>query len=431
MTSEDTDTRTPDVKDRLTAVMARRGGTSDRADRKERAKTAKGRADWTSWPAYDGAANGLRNYWYPVYWSAELGRKPVAVTVCGETVMLQRGADGKAYGLHDRCPHRGVPLSMGKEEFPNTVTCPYHAWTFDLRNGELVAVITDGPDSPMCGKVKVASYPVDEAVGLVWVFIGDREPHTLHSQLPEELQDPPPYAVGGRIEDRDGDWRLYAENGFDEGHAKYLHRTSYWRTFKTMPTWNIVHIERHGRWIYRIEDERHWEATFPGLGTWTNYRWWKKKPRQQQGKMLGNTGGAKKNDPYIVAQDLPGFASLSMPGVLRIAYPQFIHYEFYVPIEEGRTKYVGVMVQFKTGLARAAFYAKYLGGIRWLFHGDFSGQDGWMVEATDAPPERLYRPDISLLEWRRLIEEGNPFDEDYVHPGDSVTAADHTVGVDD
>ena len=129
MTSEDTDTRNPDVEDRLTAVMARRGGASDgadRAERKDRAKTAKGRADWTSWPAYDGAANGLRNYWYPVYWSAELGRKPVAVTVCGETVMLQRGADGKAYGLHDRCPpprgatvdgqggvsqHRHLPLS--------------------------------------------------------------------------------------------------------------------------------------------------------------------------------------------------------------------------------------------------------------------------------------------------------------------------------
>ena len=28
-----------------------------------------------------------------------------------------------------------------------------------------------------------------------------------------------------------------------------------------------------------------------------------------------------------------------------------------------------------------------------------------MVAETDAPPERLYRPDISLIEWRRLVEE--------------------------
>ena len=96
--------------------------------------------------------------------------------------------------------------------------------------------------------------------------------------------------------------------------------------------------------------------------------------------------------------------------MLRIAYPQFIHYEFYVPIDAEHTKYVGVMVQFKEGLAKTWFYARYLLGIRWLFHGGFSDQDHWMVGATNAPPERLYRPDVSLLEWRRMVERGSPFD---------------------
>src|SRR3546814_8067948 len=108
-----------------------------------------------------------------------------------------------------------------------------------------------------------------------------------------------------------------------------------------------------------------------------------------------NMCGWVRNDPDISCLDLPGCASLSLPGVLRIAYPQFIHYEFYVPIDSGHTKYVGVMVQFKSGLAKAKFYLKYLLGIRWLFHGQFSGQDHWVVEQTDAPPERLYRPDRS------------------------------------
>src|SRR3546814_12008385 len=92
------------------------------------------------------------------------------------------------------------------------------------------------------------------------------------------------------------------------------------------------------------------------LGKWSNDRWWKIKPKQHQGRMLGNTGGSVRNDPYIAGLDLPGFASLSLPGVLRIAYPQFIHYEFYVPIDSGHTKYVGVMVKFKSGLAKAKFY---------------------------------------------------------------------------
>ena len=79
-----------------------------------------------------------------------------------------------------------------------------------------------------------------------------------------------------------------------------------------------------------------------------------------------------------------------------------------MPIDAERTKYVGVMVKFGSARDRASFFARYLGGIRWLFHGNFSNQDHWMVAETNAPPERLYRPDVSLLEWRRLVEEGHP-----------------------
>jgi phenylpropionate dioxygenase-like ring-hydroxylating dioxygenase large terminal subunit len=381
---------------------------SDGAIDRQQRKYSRGRGDWSSWPTYESAETGLQQYWYPVAWSNQvIERRPYPVEVCGRKLILQRRLDGGVAALEDRCPHRGVPLSLGKQEFPDTVTCPYHAWTFRLTDGELVAVITDGPDSPMCGKAAVATAPTDEKLGLVWVFIGDGPAPPIDEQLPEELRDAPPMVIGGRIEDRSGDWRLYAENGFDEGHAKYLHRTSYWRLFKVMPTWNRIHVERHGRWIYRVEDERHWSANFPGLGVWSNQRWWKIKPKQTSGRFLGNTGGSRRANPYIESQAFPGFASLSLPGMLRIAYPNFIHYEFYVPIAPGRTKYVGIMVRFESGLAKWTFYAKYLLWIRWLFHGNFSAQDHWMVSVTDAPPERLYRPDVSLLEWRRLVESGS------------------------
>ncbi|API59838.1 (2Fe-2S)-binding protein [Tardibacter chloracetimidivorans] len=377
---------------------------------------------WSAWPAYEAAESGLLNYWYPAAWASEIGKNPTPVRICAVNIMLMRDEEGQVRALRDRCPHRGVKLSQGIQEFPNTISCPYHGWTYRLSDGELVAVITDGPDSRICGAVAVQTFAAEERLGLVWVFVGNADTYPLDKQLPEELVDAPPHAVGGRIENRSGNWRFYAENGFDEGHAKYLHRTSLWRTFKMMPTWNKIHIEKLGRWLYRVEDERYWEAEFPGVGKWSNDRWWKIKPKQHQGRMLGNTGGSVRNDPYIAGLDLPGFASLSLPGVLRIAYPQFIHYEFYVPIDSGHTKYVGVMVQFKSGLAKAKFYLKYLLGIRWLFHGQFSGQDHWMVEQTDAPPERLYRPDVSLIEWRRL------FDGRHAITGEPTAGAGHPSG---
>lgn len=375
---------------------------------RERTRGA-GRRDWSTWPAYDAAVTGFRGWWYPVAWASTITKRPTAVVLGDTKIMLMRDGDA-VRALHDRCPHRGIPLSMGRQQFPGTLSCAYHGWTFDLSSGRLAAVLTDGPESRICGKVSVTTYPVEQRLGLVWLYLPrvdgdpDEQPHPIDEQLPEELVGTD-FVVGGRIDDRAGNWRFAVENGYDEGHAKYLHRTALWRLFKTMPAWNVTHIERRGRWIYRVQDEVHWSGEFPGVGTWTNYRWWKQRPPEGTFN-IGNTGAAKRVDPVIAAQGFPGFASLSVPGVLRIAYPGFIHYEFYVPTGPDSHRYVGLMVNFTRGGWRVPwFWAKYLGGIRWLFHGQFSGQDAAMVEATDAPPERLYRPDVSLTEWRKLCEE--------------------------
>ena len=133
-----------------------------------------GRQDWKTWPHYDAAVTGFRGWWYPVAWSSQVNSRPKAVTVCDERVMLIRDG-GTAYALNDRCPHRGVPLSLGDQQFPGTISCPYHGWTYGLADGVLAAVITDGPDSPICGKVRVKTYPVAERLGMVWLYVGDGE----------------------------------------------------------------------------------------------------------------------------------------------------------------------------------------------------------------------------------------------------------------
>jgi phenylpropionate dioxygenase-like ring-hydroxylating dioxygenase large terminal subunit len=115
--------------------------------------------------------------------------KPISVQVLGEKIMLRR-EKGQVYALHDRCPHRGVPLShpMATQEFSGTWSCCYHGWTFDLASGELVAAITDGPDSPIAGKCRVRTYPVEERLGLVWLYIGDNpEPPHVETDIPSEL----------------------------------------------------------------------------------------------------------------------------------------------------------------------------------------------------------------------------------------------------
>jgi phenylpropionate dioxygenase-like ring-hydroxylating dioxygenase large terminal subunit len=360
-----------------------------------------GRQDWSTWPAYEAAALGLRNYWYPVLWSSQLGRAPVGVTLLGDRVMLMRDR-GTAYALQDRCPHRGVPLSCGVQEFPGTVSCVYHGWTYALDSGVLVAAITDGPDSPIAGKVRVRTYPVRERLGLVWVFVGDEGAAVppVEDDIPEELLGRE-LTIGGRIvSGRRGNWRLAAENGFDEGHAKFLHRGSLWAGLRQLPVWNQTRVVTtpDGQWITRRQEAVHWEADFPGLGPWSQKRWWKRS------QTASTPTAAARVDPVIASLNLPGKASVRLPYILRIAYPQYIHYEWAVPEDAGHHRYVQLLVSFKRGLDRLRFKAAYLAWIRWAFHGQFTGQDAWMVDVMDAPPERLYRPDVSITEWRRLFE---------------------------
>ena len=354
--------------------------------------------DWGAWPVYEAADLGFRNYWYPVQWAEQVGRKPVPIQLLGERIVLVRDKD-EIFALHDRCPHRGVPLSLGRRQYEGTISCPYHGWTYKLDSGAMCAALTDGPDSPINNKVSVATYPVEQRLGLVWVYVGDGDPPPVERDIPSELLDNE-LVIGGRWDIRPGNWRFAAENGFDEGHAKYLHNTALWRLFKVMPAWNKTRIVERDGWLIRVQDEVHWEADFPGLGTWTNRRWWKRIPLPDA---PGNTDGDV--NPVIRDLDLPGFVSIRLPGLLRVAYPQFIHYEWYVPVNEGEVRYVQLMVRFEGGVKAAAFKAKYLGAIRWLFHGQFTAQDAWMVDVMDAPPEKLYRPDLSLTAWRRHIEK--------------------------
>ena len=164
--------------------------------RTERASTWRyPRADGTGapGPGTRPAVLGFRNYWYPVLWSREVGKHPVPVTLLGENIMLVRD-NGRIYALHDRCPHRGVPLTLGagwlgqrswsRQEFPGTISCGYHGWTYDLKTGVLCAALTDGPDSPICGKVRVRTYPVEERLGLIWIYVGDIEPPPIEQDIP-------------------------------------------------------------------------------------------------------------------------------------------------------------------------------------------------------------------------------------------------------
>ena len=50
-------------------------------------------------------------------------------------VALFRTAQDQVFAMDDRCPHKGGPLSEGIVHGTH-VTCPLHAWVFDLTTGQ-------------------------------------------------------------------------------------------------------------------------------------------------------------------------------------------------------------------------------------------------------------------------------------------------------
>ena len=56
------------------------------------------------------------------------------VEACGKQIALFN-VGGTFHALDGVCPHRGGPLGEGELE-GNTVTCPWHAWQFDVTTGE-------------------------------------------------------------------------------------------------------------------------------------------------------------------------------------------------------------------------------------------------------------------------------------------------------
>ncbi len=344
-----------------------------------------GRERWDTWPTYDAAVLGFRDYWYPVAWSGELqrGGKPLALTLLGERVMFLRDRDGEVHALADRCPHRGVPLSLGKQEVAGTWSCMYHGWTYDLCSGAMVACLTDGPDSPLVGKVRVPTYPVVDRLGLIWVFMGatERGIPPVEADMPGEWLNGA-ITLAGRITERAGNWRYAAENGFDEGHAKYLHRNSAWTFFRKLPAYNRASVapSPDGQWITRIPSNVAMVADYPVVGQWPRNKWWKR----------GGRGPT---------------TSIRLPGLLRVDYGEWAHYEWYVPTEAGRHRYVQVAARQVGGLDGARFSLEYRLYTRWVFHGLFNDQDAAMVETMQIPPERLYRPDVSIIAWRKLCEQ--------------------------
>ena len=78
----------------------------------------------------------------------------------GGDIAVFRNAEDEVFALHDKCAHKGGPLSQGIVH-GRKVTCPLHGWNFNLQDGQALA-----PDVGVC-----ASFEVKVEGGEVWLAV--------------------------------------------------------------------------------------------------------------------------------------------------------------------------------------------------------------------------------------------------------------------
>lgn len=139
--------------------------------------------------------------------------------VAGEKIVLFRAVDGTLSALLDKCPHRGVALSLGKLH-DGVVECPFHGWCFDG-----AGVCTRVPWNPDAKRenLSATALPVREAGGLVWLYTGftpQDEP-----QVSPTLGDPRVVLCGQSVRWR-VHWTRAMENMLDSPHLPFVHKGS-------------------------------------------------------------------------------------------------------------------------------------------------------------------------------------------------------------
>lgn len=169
----------------------------------------------------------MRRYWVPACLSeevAEPGGTPRRVQLFGERLVAYRDTEGRVAVVDERCPHRLASLALGRNE-EGGLRCIYHGWKFDVE-GNCMEMPTEPATYAFRDRVKLRSFPVREAGGLLWTYLGPEGTAPTFPQydwmaLPAEQRGI--IKVGERVNYLQG-----VEGAIDSSHSWFLHRGSVW-----------------------------------------------------------------------------------------------------------------------------------------------------------------------------------------------------------
>ncbi len=158
--------------------------------------------------------------WFIACEARALRTRPLAVDVQGRPLVVFRGKDGQPAAVLDRCPHRNVPLSLGRVR-GGELECPYHGWRFD-GGGQCVALpgLVDGEVALKSRSVE--AHAAREQDGFVWVY-ATAGVTPAHEPFRFPHLDTPGYTSVRRRYTVKASLHAVVENALDVPHTAFLH----------------------------------------------------------------------------------------------------------------------------------------------------------------------------------------------------------------
>lgn len=161
----------------------------------------------------------LRNVWYAAAHAHEFDEGMVSRKICDIPVVMYRTASGEIAALHDRCPHRFVPLSMGKR-IGDTVQCAYHGLSFDT-----TGACSDAPNDSeeQRQRICVRSFTAVERYAIIWLWFGEPEGADPILIPAFDFITNPDFAIARGHSYIKANYQMLADNLLDLSHVHYLH----------------------------------------------------------------------------------------------------------------------------------------------------------------------------------------------------------------
>lgn len=165
----------------------------------------------------------LENAWYVAALSTDISRQPFAVKMLNQSLVLFRKQDDTVVVLEDSCPHRRLPLSMGRVQ-GDTIECGYHGLRFDCSGACISApTATEIPPTAV-----VRHYPSIERYGMIWVWMGEPAQADADQILQIKEWDDPDWGVNrGDAMEMACNYLYITDNLLDPSHVTWVHQSSF------------------------------------------------------------------------------------------------------------------------------------------------------------------------------------------------------------